>query len=294
MSLPSTTSPSSSAPSAPPPGPTLRGASRMRSRTRSPRSSFRPNGSAGNTASSITKDRDMFEQCTDDHHPPGRRIIGRMVDEFSAFARMPKPVMELHDLRDVVQEPVVLFQRGPAGDQLRARSARQAGDRCSFDRRLLTAGRHQPRQECQRGDRNGAEAEPRPRRLKGHVESHGAPQGRPRAHRGDRQRQSDCPSRTAQRLLEPYVDHARQRAPVLDLRSCRRSPSSMAARLPLEDAPQAERHAARRARAHRPCRSDETRHEVSCRPKCRTANGAQQQATAPEAGRVDRRSNHGC
>ena len=33
-----------------------------------------------------------------------------MVDEFSAFARMPKPVMERHDVRDVVREAVFLFQ----------------------------------------------------------------------------------------------------------------------------------------------------------------------------------------
>jgi two-component system nitrogen regulation sensor histidine kinase NtrY len=33
-----------------------------------------------------------------------------MVDEFSAFARMPKPVMELNDVRDIVREAVFLFQ----------------------------------------------------------------------------------------------------------------------------------------------------------------------------------------
>ena len=36
--------------------------------------------------------------------------LGRMVDEFSAFARMPKPVMERHDVRDIVREAVFLFQ----------------------------------------------------------------------------------------------------------------------------------------------------------------------------------------
>jgi two-component system, NtrC family, nitrogen regulation sensor histidine kinase NtrY len=33
-----------------------------------------------------------------------------MVDEFSAFARMPKPVMEPHDVREIVREAVFLFQ----------------------------------------------------------------------------------------------------------------------------------------------------------------------------------------
>ena len=58
---------------------------------------------------SITKDREIFDQCTDTII---RQVsdIGRMVDEFSAFARMPKPVMELHDVREIVREAVFLFQ----------------------------------------------------------------------------------------------------------------------------------------------------------------------------------------
>jgi len=58
---------------------------------------------------SITKDREVFDQCTDTII---RQVsdIGKMVDEFSAFARMPKPVMEVHDVRDIVREAVFLFQ----------------------------------------------------------------------------------------------------------------------------------------------------------------------------------------
>jgi two-component system, NtrC family, nitrogen regulation sensor histidine kinase NtrY len=58
---------------------------------------------------SITKDREVFDQCTDTII---RQVsdIGRMVDEFSAFARMPKPVIESHDVRDIVREAVFLFQ----------------------------------------------------------------------------------------------------------------------------------------------------------------------------------------
>ena len=58
---------------------------------------------------SITKDREVFDQCTETII---RQVsdIGRMVDEFSAFARMPKPVMERHDVREIVREAVFLFQ----------------------------------------------------------------------------------------------------------------------------------------------------------------------------------------
>jgi two-component system, NtrC family, nitrogen regulation sensor histidine kinase NtrY len=58
---------------------------------------------------SITKDREVFDQCTDTII---RQVsdIGRMVDEFSAFARMPKPVMEQNDVKEIVREAVFLFQ----------------------------------------------------------------------------------------------------------------------------------------------------------------------------------------
>jgi two-component system, NtrC family, nitrogen regulation sensor histidine kinase NtrY len=58
---------------------------------------------------SITKDREVFDQCT---NTIIRQVsdIGRMVDEFSAFARMPKPVMADHDVREIVREAVFLFQ----------------------------------------------------------------------------------------------------------------------------------------------------------------------------------------
>ncbi|MGF1622782.1 MAG: ATP-binding protein [Rhodomicrobiaceae bacterium] len=58
---------------------------------------------------SITKDREIFDRCTDTiiRHVGD---IGRMVDEFSSFARMPKPVFETHDAAALVKEAVILFQ----------------------------------------------------------------------------------------------------------------------------------------------------------------------------------------
>ena len=57
----------------------------------------------------ITEDREVFDQCTD---TIVRQVgdIGRMVDEFSAFARMPKPAMERLDLRDVLREASFLVE----------------------------------------------------------------------------------------------------------------------------------------------------------------------------------------
>ncbi len=53
------------------------------------------------------EDRQVFDQCTE---TIVRQVgdIRRMVDEFSGFARMPRPIMEDRDLREVVREAVFL------------------------------------------------------------------------------------------------------------------------------------------------------------------------------------------
>ncbi len=57
----------------------------------------------------ITDDPDTFKACTD---TIVRQVgdIGRMVDEFSAFARMPQPVMRAEEMGRVVREALVLQQ----------------------------------------------------------------------------------------------------------------------------------------------------------------------------------------
>jgi two-component system nitrogen regulation sensor histidine kinase NtrY len=59
--------------------------------------------------SAITEDREVFEQCT---QTIIRQVgdIGRMVDEFSAFARMPKPDMQTIDLREPLREASFLVE----------------------------------------------------------------------------------------------------------------------------------------------------------------------------------------
>ena len=57
----------------------------------------------------IKEDREIFDKCTDTII---RQVgdLGRMVDEFSSFARMPKALMELQDVNEVVRQTVDLFQ----------------------------------------------------------------------------------------------------------------------------------------------------------------------------------------
>jgi two-component system nitrogen regulation sensor histidine kinase NtrY len=56
-------------------------------------------------------DRKVFDQCTE---TIVRQVgdIRRMVDEFSGFARMPKPIMQNRDLKEVVREAVFLQEVG--------------------------------------------------------------------------------------------------------------------------------------------------------------------------------------
>jgi len=60
-------------------------------------------------AGSIQTDRETFEKLTD---TIVRQVgdIKTMVDEFAAFARVPRPEIEISDLKPAVQEPVILFR----------------------------------------------------------------------------------------------------------------------------------------------------------------------------------------
>jgi two-component system nitrogen regulation sensor histidine kinase NtrY len=80
-------------------------------------------------------DRAVFDQCTD---TIVRQVedIGRMVDEFSSFARMPKPSKEHSDLRDILKDTVFLREIGNHD----IRFIREWGDQPlqgAFDSRML-------------------------------------------------------------------------------------------------------------------------------------------------------------
>src|SRR3954469_7527865 len=84
----------------------------------------------------ITEDKGVFEQCTD---TIVRQVddIRRMVDEFSRFARMPKPVMEGEDVADTVRQAVFLMKVGHPDLDIVA-DIKQDSMRAQFDRRLIS------------------------------------------------------------------------------------------------------------------------------------------------------------
>lgn len=84
----------------------------------------------------ITEDREVFDQCTETII---RQVgdIGRMVDEFSSFARMPKPDMQLLDIREPLREASFLIEVSRPDIRLE----RMLGDEPltgRFDARLLS------------------------------------------------------------------------------------------------------------------------------------------------------------
>jgi two-component system nitrogen regulation sensor histidine kinase NtrY len=84
----------------------------------------------------IVDDKAIFEQCTD---TIVRQVedIRRMVDEFSRFARMPKPVIEGEDVADTVRQAVFLMRVGHPDVDISA-EVRDEPLRARFDRRLIS------------------------------------------------------------------------------------------------------------------------------------------------------------
>lgn len=87
-------------------------------------------------AKQIQDDRGVFEQCTETII---RQVgdLGRIVDEFSSFARMPKAVLEMNDLCDTVRDATVL-QRVASSDIDIEISTPEQEILFDFDRRLVT------------------------------------------------------------------------------------------------------------------------------------------------------------
>jgi two-component system, NtrC family, nitrogen regulation sensor histidine kinase NtrY len=84
----------------------------------------------------ITEDGGVFKQCTD---TIVRQVddIKRMVDEFSRFARMPKPVMTEEDVADTVRQVVFLQRVANADIDIDLEIAEEPMP-AKFDRRLIS------------------------------------------------------------------------------------------------------------------------------------------------------------
>ncbi|HZD90621.1 MAG TPA: PAS domain-containing sensor histidine kinase [Pseudolabrys sp.] len=84
----------------------------------------------------VDQDRAVFEQCTE---TIVRQVddIKRMVDEFSRFARMPKPVIAQEDVADTVRQAVFLMRVGNSNIDIDAEFTEDPMP-ARFDRRLIS------------------------------------------------------------------------------------------------------------------------------------------------------------
>lgn len=186
----------------------------------------------------ITEDREVFDQCTETII---RQVgdIGRMVDEFSAFARMPKPEMRVIDIREPLREASFLvevsrsdiaFERDIAAGPLKG----------TFDSRLMA-------QAFGNVIKNAAEA----------IEAAERQTGEPGVIRIQAKRDGNSirvdvvdngkglPRENRQRLLEPYMT-TREKGTGLGLAIVKKIIEDHGGRLELHDAP-AEFHGGRGA-----------------------------------------------
>jgi two-component system nitrogen regulation sensor histidine kinase NtrY len=156
-----------------------------------------------------------------------------MVDEFASFARVPKPVMEQTDLREAVQEPVILFREahGSVDYQIKLPAEPVAG---LFDRRLIT-------QAVTNLVKNATEAvetygETAPNGFRGQVKV-SLDQENDRIEIRVRDNGAGLPKQNRTRLLEPYVTTKGSKGTGLGLAIVQKIIEQHGGTLALEDAP---------------------------------------------------------
>ncbi len=185
-------------------------------------------------AASITDDRPTFEKLTD---TIVRQVgdIKTMVDEFASFARIPKPEIQSTDIRDAVQEPVILFRESHPAVRYRMQLPPEPLI-VACDRRLITQALTNLVKNATESVQSVAEAATTPKTFQGTVDlvlklveqqvvieviDNGL--GLPKQNRA--------------RLLEPYVTTKGNKGTGLGLAIVQKITEQHGGRLVLEDAP---------------------------------------------------------
>ncbi len=146
----------------------------------------------------ITVDREIFDQCTD---TIVRQVddIKRMVDEFSSFARTPKPRLEEEDVTVTAKQVLFLMKVGHPEVEF-VEDIPDEPMRAKFDRRLISQALTNIIKNATEG-LAAREAPSEPGRIKVHV--HEQPEGIVSIEVSDNG--IGFPTENRQRLLEPYM-----------------------------------------------------------------------------------------
>ena len=177
----------------------------------------------------IINDREIFDQCTD---TIVRQVshIGRMVDEFSSFARMPAPEFTNGDLQNVVRETVFLQKVGFPDIEFTTEYEKNP-IYCEYDARLLS----QALINVLKNAAEAIEAVPADEMDAGKITV--------RVHKDDNRAMIDIidngkglPKENRQRLLEPYMT-TREKGTGLGLAIVRKVMEDHGGNIELMDAP---------------------------------------------------------
>lgn len=146
----------------------------------------------------VIEDKEIFEQCTETII---RQVgdIGRMVDEFSSFARMPKPVLERQDLADTVRQAVFLQRVGNPDIDFETEMPNGPVS-AKFDRRLVS----QALTNLIKNATEAIESVPEESRSKGKILVRVTSEG-DLAHIDIIDNGIGLPQENREKLLEPYV-----------------------------------------------------------------------------------------
>jgi two-component system nitrogen regulation sensor histidine kinase NtrY len=184
----------------------------------------------------ITEDKETFDRCTETII---RQVgdVTRMVDEFSAFARSPKPQMEDNDIRDVVRAAVLDRQMTTAEITFETKVGKEPII-VTCDRRLMgqaISNLVKNAQEAVQAWSDNANKEPG---WRGHIETVVRRNG-DRVDIAVMDNGAGLPKHNRNRLLEPYDTTKGNKGTGLGLAIVLKSVEQHGGTLSLEDAPPA-------------------------------------------------------
>jgi len=177
----------------------------------------------------IDQDKEIFDQCTETII---RQVgdIGRMVDEFSSFARMPAPEITTGNLQNIVRETVFLQKVGFPDIEFKG-DYESTPIHCEFDARLLS----QALINVLKNAAEAIESVPADEMEKGQITI--------RLHKNEDVAMIDIidngkglPQENRQRLLEPYMT-TREKGTGLGLAIVRKIMEDHGGNIDLMDAP---------------------------------------------------------